>query len=87
MAAQSFKLYNKYTKEELLAMAKLIEVNEENHETDKKSIYKFKPDARKRLDEIAQAITWHMEDARNLSNNPVAVSGYTGRKTNATHNR
>jgi hypothetical protein len=58
-----------------------ISTNPDNQETSNDSIYVLTPSARKKLNAIAQAIAWHMEDEREKSGNPVPVSGYSGRKS------
>lgn len=78
----ALKFYNKYSKEELLQLARMVETDEDNHEQPGTSIHTLKPAARKRLAAIYQAIAWHMEDDRKIAGNPVPVCGYSGRQTN-----
>ncbi len=77
----ALKFYNKYTKAELIELARMIEINEENHEPPG-GLFKLKKSARKKLAEIDQAIAWHMEDDRKIAGNPVPTCGYSGRQTN-----
>lgn len=78
----ALRFYNKYSKAELVELARMIETNEDNHEPPGASIHKLKPSARKKVEAIDQAIAWHMEDERKLAGNPVPVCGYSGRQTN-----
>lgn len=78
----ALKFYNKYSKAELVNLARMVEINEDNHEPPGTSVHRLKPAARKKLAAIDQAITWHMEDDRKLAGNPVPVCGYSGRQTN-----
>ena len=73
----ALKFYNKYTKAELVELARMVEINEANHEPPGTSIYKLKPAARKKLAAIDQAIAWHMADDRKLAGDPVPVCGYS----------
>jgi hypothetical protein len=78
----ALKFYNKYSKSELIEIARMIEINEDNHEPPGTSIHKLKPAPRKTMAEIDQAITWHMDDDRKIAGNPVTVCGYSGSQTN-----
>lgn len=78
----ALRFYNKYSKAELVELARMVETNEDNHEPPGASIHRLKPAARKKLAAIDQAIAWHMEDERKLAGNPVPVCGYSGRQTN-----
>lgn len=80
--ATALMFYKKYTKSELIDLAQMVEINEDNHEPPGTSIHRLKPAARKKLAAIDQAIAWHMEDDRKLAGKPVPVCGYSGRKTN-----
>lgn len=78
----ALSFYNKYSKAELVELARMVETDEDNHEPPGASIHLLKPAARKKLAAIDQAIAWHMEDDRKLAGNPVPVCGYSGRQTN-----
>ena len=78
----AIRFYNKYSKAELVELARMVEINEDNHEPPGSSIYRLKPAARKKLSAISQAIAWHMEDDRNIAGNPVPTCGYSGRNKN-----
>lgn len=57
------KLYNKYSMEELVALMQRIEAE---NKSDKRydGIYLYPKPIRKKLDAIARAISWHVEDRR-----------------------
>ena len=78
----ALRFYNKYSKTELVALGRMVEINEDNHEPPGSSIHKLKPAARNKLAAIDQAIAWHMEDDRKIAGNPVPACGYSGRQTN-----
>ncbi len=75
------KLYQKHSQAELLALQKKIEEDPANH-LPAGSIFRLTSTARKKLDQIAQAITFHLADKRAAAGNPVPISGYSGRQTN-----
>lgn len=77
----AIKLYHKYSIEELTKMMETIKNNPENQLIGQFYLYTEK--ARKKLDVISWAITYHLKDLRiargeNISNG----EGYTGRKQN-----
>lgn len=79
----ALKFYNKYSKAELVELARMIETNADNHEPPETTgIHRLIPSARKKLAAIYQAIAWHREDDRKIAGNPVPVCGYSGRRTN-----
>ena len=80
--ATAIRFYEKYSKNELIGISRLVEINEENH-APPGGVFLLIPSARKKLDAISQAITWHMEDDRRIAGNPVVVSGYSGRLSNS----
>jgi len=45
-------------------------------------IHLFVPKARKKLSDIAEAITYHLADKRAAAGKPVVADGYSGRKSN-----
>ena len=56
------ELYKRYTLGELEDMAAAIRENPQNQQTG--SLYLYTPKARKKLDAIAYAITWHLRDRK-----------------------
>lgn len=80
--ATALNLYKKYTKSELVDLARAIEENKDNHELPDVGIHTLNLNARKKIAAINQAIAWHLDDDRNRSNNPVPTCGYSGRTTN-----
>lgn len=70
-------LLNK-TNEQLHTLRELIENNPDNREHGKLWLYKTK--ARRKLDQIAWAITHNLAEARAKAGNPVACDGYSGRQ-------
>jgi hypothetical protein len=75
--------YKKYSKAELLQLTSEIEGDPGNKETEGLFLY-IKP-ARKKLAAIAEAITWHLADERELNGKPIPVSGYSGRNSKKRH--
>lgn len=79
------KLYQKYSIEELQKMDQAIRDDPKNHNPEHlvgKSIWIYTKQARKKMDAIGWAITWHLRDRREATGDPVGQVGYTGRKTN-----
>lgn len=74
------KLYNKYSIEELQAMEKKIKEDPRNQLTGQ--FYLYTPSARKKLDAIAWAITYHLKDARIAKGEFIREDGYAGKKRN-----
>ena len=56
-------LYHKYSMQELIDMAERIRADPENHNP-KGSLYIYTPKARKKLENIARAISFHIEERR-----------------------
>ena len=69
------------TNEELVAMLQAIE-DDPLSKNRPDSIYIYTPKARKKMDEIARAITGNLEDKRIAEGRPVPCCGYSGRQTN-----
>lgn len=59
------KLFQKHSVDELLAMRQVIQEKPEN-QTPKGSFYLYTPKARRKLDTIAWAITYHIKKAKGL---------------------
>lgn len=74
-------LYKKHSQAELLAMDKRLSEDPASKNTDG-GIFIHTPKVRKAMNEIAQAIAWHMEDTRAAKGDPVKTNGYSGRKSN-----
>lgn len=74
------KLYEKYSIPELQEMEKKIKEDPKNQLTGQ--IYLYTPSARKKLDAIAWAITYHLKDARIARGEFIREDGYTGKKRN-----
>lgn len=77
---RALTLYKKYTKQELVQMMSDITNDPLNKSTN--SIFMYIPSACKKLSDIAQAITYHMDDDRTKAGNPVLCDGYSGRNSN-----
>ncbi len=77
----ALSLYKKHTQQELIALDEATSAAPVN-QAPAGGIFKHTQKARKLLAEIAQAITWHMDDTREAAGNPVKVAGYSGRKSN-----
>jgi hypothetical protein len=74
------KRYQNKTTPELLEMLKEIMADPENAQQD--SLHLCKPKARKKMEQIEQAITNNLAEARDATGNPVPTNGYTGRNSN-----
>ena len=77
----ALQLFKKHKKAELLKLSNDVEQGPKNQAAPG-SLFRFNPDARKKLADIAQAIAWHMEEERAAAGNPVSTCGYSGRKSN-----
>ena len=69
------------TNEELLAMIAEIEADPKNR-MPPGGLYLYTPQARKKLDKLARAVTNNMAEKRALKGDPVRADGYSGRQTN-----
>ena len=69
------------TNAELLAMIEKIEADPANKNIPG-SIYIYAPKARKKIAELARAISSNLEDKRIAEGRPVRCDGYSGRQTN-----
>ena len=77
------RLYTEHTKQELVAMMKLVEEDPKNLEPpESTSLFKLNDKGRKKTADIARAIAFHLEDEREKQGRPVPVAGYSGRKSN-----
>lgn len=75
------KLYKKYSIDELQKLAQEIRDNPENQLVGEFYLYTKK--ARKKLDEISWAITYHLKDLKEAMGEKVSDgAGYTGRNSN-----
>lgn len=77
----AIRLYKKYSKEQLLLLQDQISGAPENRNTDG-SMFLYTAQARKKLDAIAQAITFHLADQREAAGMPVPTCGYSGQQQN-----
>lgn len=75
------RLYQKHSQSELMEMRKAIEKDPENL-APPGELFRFKKEARRKLDKIDQAITWHLADKRAAAGDPVPTCGYSGRQSN-----
>lgn len=73
-------LYQKHSMAELVELRLRITGDPANQQTG--SIYLYTPKARKRLNDIDRAITWHLSDKREAEGRPVPTEGYSGRQSN-----
>ena len=69
------------TNEELHGMMAAIEADPKN-QMPKGSIWKYAPNARKKLDKLAWAVTHNLAEQRRLAGDPVRCDGYSGRQSN-----
>lgn len=74
----AISLYKKHNQVELLHMQASIEADPASRNT-KGGIHLYDAKARRKLSNIAQAITFHMADRRAAAGRPVPVDGYSGR--------
>lgn len=79
--ASATVLHKRHSKAELLEQMQAIEADPANKNPDGE-VFRFNAAARKRLDAIAQAITFHLADEREAAGKPVPCDGYSGRQTN-----
>jgi hypothetical protein len=77
----ALSLYKKHSQSELIALDQAISDDPVNF-APAGGIFRFTPKAQKRMSDIAQAISFHMADTREISGDHVKVSGYTGRTSN-----
>jgi len=70
------KLYNKYTIEELQKKMNEIQNNPKNKQ---EGFYLYTKQARKNLDTISWAITYHLQDLRKARGEEIRQDGYTGK--------
>lgn len=75
------KLYEKHSQDELVAMQEAICADPAS-KAQSGQLRIYTAAASKRLDAIAQAITWKLEDKRRTQGNLVPTSGYSGRNSN-----
>lgn len=74
------KLHNKYTIEELTAMGEKIKQDPNNQQS---GFYVYTKSARRKLDSISWAITYHLQDSRRARGEAISTGeGYTGKKQN-----
>jgi hypothetical protein len=74
--------YDNKTIEELLAIKKQLQEDPKSQNPDKKSIFKYSPKARKKLEELDWAITSKMREVREARGETIKCSGYSGRQSN-----
>lgn len=79
--AKANDLYRRHDQEALLRMSAQIEADPENS-AELGSIFLYSAAARRKLADIAQAISFHMADTRERAGRPVPTAGYSGRKCN-----
>lgn len=70
------------TNQELTELRRSIEAVPANQDHDPRTVWRFTPAARKKLDAIDQQITWNLAQARSAAGNPVVADGYSGRQSN-----
>lgn len=78
---RALNLYKKHSQAELLGMQAAIASDPANRNT-AGGIFLHTAAARRRLDDIAQAITFHLDDSRTAAGRPVPTDGFSGRKSN-----
>lgn len=62
--SRALALYKKHSLEELAAMREAVVTDPANRNTQPGSIYLFSPKARKKLDELAWAVRYHLDDKK-----------------------
>ena len=77
----AISLYKKHSKAELVAMDGQVSADPKNKNV-AGGIFLHTPAARRLLNDIGQAITFHLADERTKAGNPVPCAGYSGRKSN-----
>lgn len=77
----ALNFYKKYSKRELIELARICYTDDNNQSPPGTSIHLLKPEARKKLAAIDQAIAFHMDDERTAAGNPVPTCGYSGRRS------
>jgi len=77
---RAVSLYQKHSMAELVELRERITSDPANQQTG--SIYLYTPKARRKLNAIDQAITWHIKDNREAQGRPVPTEGYSGRQSN-----
>ena len=79
--ATAVSLYKRHSKAALLQMQQAISEDPASKATGG-GLFLHTAPARKKLDEVASAITMHMADDRAAAGRPVPTCGYSGRQTN-----
>lgn len=74
-------LYKKNSKAELVEMDSRVTSDPKNKNVSG-GIFLHTPSARKLLNDIGRAISFHMDDERTKAGNPVPCAGYSGRMSN-----
>lgn len=77
--ARAVRLYETSTMEQLTIQRKAVEDEPTNRSTPG-DFYLYTPKARKLLDDINRAITWHLEDRRIARGETINHAGYSGAK-------
>lgn len=77
----AISLYKNHSKQELLDMDSRVMADPAS-KNPAGGVFLYTPKVRTLLANIAQAITWHMEDQRKKDGNPVQTAGYSGRMSN-----
>ena len=77
----ALNLYKRHDQVALLRMRERIEADPANRDQTN-GIHLYLPKARRKLSDIAEAITMHMADRRAEEGRRVATDGYSGRKQN-----
>lgn len=78
--SRAYRWYKRYTMDQLIALRQQIEAeNPVQDGVHYDGLYLYPKNVRAKFDDIAQAITWHSEDARTAAGEPVFEHGqYTG---------
>ena len=78
--SRATRYYEKYSLKELEKIMQEVTDNPANKNPEKNSIYIHSKNARKRMDDISWAITWHLRDLRIVRGEKINEEGYTGKK-------
>lgn len=78
---RALSLYKTYSQAELLALSQQVE-SDPASQAPPGGLFRLTLAARKKTADIAQAIAWHIADARKAEGKRLAVCGYSGRKSN-----
>ena len=77
---RALNLYKRHSQADLVSMQAMVASDPANRNPDG-GIFIHTAQARRKLDDIAQAITFHLDDSRTAAGRPVPTDGYSGRQS------